>query len=364
MLFFLRIRKKNFKLKRLIMLISITAFALALSTGCGQTADTTSIENNGNTSVDTINTSAGLTSLEAEALACAEAKKVFDDAVLWRLAPIAERYSTNMRLDSEWQNNDRSSAWFVWYADPVGENWFMISIQGESIVDTDIGTRGSIMSMNSSWPRQSTAISMKDAASAATKQGANLDMTTWVEFTCDYPSSDFRRQPLWVFACLETLDTGGTLNYRMFVDAITGTVIGAINDRDERMTLPINIEKLQKTRTVNHEGDLRQFFSFIAEDDPIWAVRQLAYKASPNEETAQQWLANFQSLQSLTVVSIEQANLEQWTDVWESYKVVLDVTTSEPFEKYGWENGQNVRWVTLILQGSGAWKVASLAQSP
>jgi len=58
---------------------------------------------------------------------------------------------------------------------------------------------------------------------------------------------------------------------------------------------------------------------------------------------AQQWLANFQSLKSLTVVSVEQVNLEQWTEERESYKVILDVTTSEPLEKYGWENGQNIR---------------------
>jgi hypothetical protein len=79
---------------------------------------------------------------------------------------------------------------------------------------------------------------------------------------------------------------------------------------------------------------------------------------------AQQWLANFQSLKSLTVVSVEQVNLEQWTEERESYKVILDVTTSESLEKYGWENGRNIRWVTLIPQGGGPWKVSLLAQSP
>jgi hypothetical protein len=72
---------------------------------------------------------------------------------------------------------------------------------------------------------------------------------------------------------------------------------------------------------------------FHSKGDPIWAVRQLAYQASSSEAMAQQWLANFQSLKSLTVVSVEQVNLEQWTEEWESYKVILDVTTSEPFEK-------------------------------
>jgi hypothetical protein len=102
-----------------------------------------------------------------------QAKKVFDDAVLWRLAPVQDRYSTSITLDPDWQHNDRSAAWFVWYADPAGENWFMISISGKSIAKRDIGTRGSVISMDASWPRQSTAVSIKDAAAAAAKQGAN-----------------------------------------------------------------------------------------------------------------------------------------------------------------------------------------------
>jgi hypothetical protein len=355
MLMSLMIIKKKFKFGRLIALILITVIVMIIFTACGRKTDKT----------DTVPVLVGLTSIEAEELAWTEAKKVFGDAVLWRLAPIEEHDSTTMRLHSDWQHNDLSAAWFVWYADPVGENWFMVSIQGKSIANKDIGTRSfSTMSMDSNWPRQHTAISMKDAAAKAKEQGANLDAITWVEFTCDYKSSDFRLRPLWVFECSESLDTGGTLNYRVFVDAITGTVAGAINDRDERMTLPIDIQALQKPRTVNHENDLRQFFSYISKGNPIWAVRQLAYQASSSEAIAQQWLANFQSLKSLTVVSVEQVNLEQWTEEWESYKVTLDVTTSEPLEKYGWENGRNVLWVTLIPQGGGPWKVSSLAQSP
>ncbi len=306
----------------------------------------------------------GLTSTEASNLAWTQAKKTFGDAVLWRLAPVSDRYSTVIKLDSDWRNNDRAAAWFVWYADPIGENWLLITISGKSITHTDIGTRGSVMSMGADWPRQSAKYTMKDAAAAAAKQGANLSAVTWVEFTCDYQSSDYRRKPSWVFGISDTLANGGTLNYRIFVDAITGSVSGAINDRDETMKLPIDVQALQQTHAVNHQADLLQFFSFISKGDQITAVRQLAYQASPNETTAQQWLANFNSIKSLKIVSVEQVNLEQWTATWESYKVTLDITTSEKPEKYGWDNGRNIRWVTIIPQGAGAWKVAELAQNP
>lgn len=308
---------------------------------------------------------AGLTSIEAAELAWPVAKGNFGDAVLWRLAPVEERDSLTMQLASDWQDSDRSAAWFVWYADPVGENWMMFSIRGTAIANRDIGTRSfSQMSMGADWPRERPAVAMKDAAKAAAAQGAQLTALTWTEFTCDYAASDVRQRPVWVFTFSETLASGGTLNYRVFVDGIMGTVLLTLNDRDERMVLPIDREALQKPRTDNHEKDLRQFFGFISTRQPEWAVRQLASAASPNEATAQQWLSNFQSLSSLTVVSVEQTSLEQWTAEREFYKVTLDVKTSEPPEKYGWENGHNVRWVELIPQGGGAWKVSALSSSP
>ena len=167
-----------------------------------------------------------------------------------------------------------------------------------------------------------------------------------------------------MFSFSETLSSGGTLIYWFFVDGITGVVLRAVNDRNEDIVLPIDREALQKPHTENHEKDLRQFFDFISTKQPEWAVRQLASSASPNEAMAQMWLANFQSLSALTVVSVEQASLEQWTAERELYKVKLDVKTSEPQEKYGWDNGLNVRWVELIPQGGGSWKVASLAANP
>ncbi|MCX6086019.1 MAG: hypothetical protein NTX94_06250, partial [Caldiserica bacterium] len=308
--------------------------------------------------------SAGLTSVEAAELVWPEAKKNFGDAVLWRMAPVDEGNSLTMRLASDWQNSDHSAAWFIWYADPVGENWMMFSVQDKAIASRDIGTRSfSKMAMDAEWPRERPAVAMKDAAKAVAAQGAEFSALTWTEFTYEY-DSDSHKRPGWVFSFSETLSSGGTLIYWFFVDGITGVVLRAVNDRNEDMVLPIDREALLKPRTENHEKDLRQFFGFISTEQPEWAVRQLASSASPNEATAQMWLANFQSLSALTVVSVEQVSLDQWTAEHEFYKVKLNVKTSDPPEKYGWDNGVNLRWVELIPQGAGAWKVAALATNP
>ena len=337
--------------RRLIVLCLLLCAVCGTLAGCKGETDGTS-------------QSSGLTSVEAAELAWPDAKKNFGDAVLWRMAPVEERDSLTMRLASDWPDSDRSAAWFVWYADPVGENWMMFSIHGKAITSRDIGTRSfSKMAMGADWPRERPAVAMKDAAKTVAAQGANLSALTWTEFTYDHDSNGNQR-PGWVLSFSETLSSGGTLIYWFFVDGITGVVLRAVNDRNEDIVLPIDREALLKPRTENREKDLRQFFGFISTKQPEWAVRQLASSASPNEATAQMWLANFQSLSTLTVVTVEQASLEQWTAEREFYKVTLDVQTSESPEKYGWEKGRNVRWVELIPQGGGAWKVAALATNP
>lgn len=353
--------KKNKEVIGKLGVFFITAAMLTAMLGActPKTAD-------GDTSTTTaVPSSLGLTSLEAQKLAWSKAKGVFDDCVLFRMAPVESKDSTLIKLSADWQVSDRSDAWFAWYADSNSGDWYMVGIIGKSIDKTDIGTRSfSTEAFDSSLPKENTALSMKDAAAAAKAQGANMDAVTWVEYQCERFGSGAARLPLWVFTCSDTLDSGTTLNYTIYVNAATGKVEGAKNDRNEDMVLPIDVEDLQKPKTENHEADLRQFFSYISNGDPVWAVRQLEYSLSPDEATAQMWLANFQSLKSLAIVSIEQTNLEQWTDQWESYKVVVNITTDETPDKYGWENGENTRWISLVPQGAGEWKIASIATSP
>jgi hypothetical protein len=309
--------------------------------------------------------SVGLTSIEAAQLVWPKAKGNFNDAVLFRMAPIADKDSTELMLAGDWQKTGRSANWFIWYADPDGENWLMFATQGKKLIHTDIGTRDwSVMAMGADWPREKPAVAIEDAAAAATAQGANLATLTWVELACDYPASSFREHPYWVFSCSETTDSGFTLNYRIFVDAITSKVAGALNDRNEALTLPIDLADLENPRNENHQADLEDFFNLIIAKDWTFSVFQLSYNLAPDDASRQLWLANFRSFESLEVVSIEPANLVQWSSEWEIYQVVLKIKTSEPVEKYGWENGENTRWVTIIPQGAGDWKIEAISSSP
>jgi len=361
----------------LFITVLICVLCLNILTGCGTANSNQETSNSAKSTTNTSKSttassnpkptgkSVGLTSIEAAQLVWPKAEGNFGDAVLFRMAPIADKDSSTLMLAGDWQKTGRSANWFIWYADPDGEDWLMFTIKGKKLDKTDIGTREwSVMAMGADWPREKPAVSLEDAAAAAAKQGANLDALTWVELSCDYHASDYREHPYWVFACSEATDTGLFLNYRVFVDAITGKTAGALNDRDEKLELPIDLASLETTRKENHQADLQSFFNLIIKKDWTFSIFQLSYNLAPDDAARQMWLANFQSLDSLAVVSIEPANLVQWTEEREFYKVVLKIETSEPVEKYGWETGDNTRWVTIIPQGAGDWKIEAISSSP
>ncbi len=172
------------------------------------------------------------------------------------------------------------------------------------------------------------------------------------------------KKPGWELHFSEETGSVTPFSYVLYVDGITGEVLGALNDKSEPISLPIDREQLNKPRETSNEEDLRKFFSFISDGKYDLAVTVLSYNLCQSDEAVQMWRENFSSIKSLKVVSIEQCNLEQWTSTREYYKVTLDIQTDGPFEKYGWENGVNVRWVSIIPQGAGLWKVDAFATSP
>ncbi len=320
--------------------------------GCGDAGETTNVISN-------------LTSIEASSLAWQDAKNQFEQPVLWRMVPTSNKNSTQMELDDQWLTSDKSDGWFVWYADSQGENWMMYAIEGDEVTKKDIGTRefGKPV-INTELPKESVKVSMKDAANIAQQQGGDFDYLIWTEYSCDYDLGKYKGIPVWVFEFSEEIEEGITLNYRIFINAMTGEALGALNNLNDELDLPIDREALLQTRTQTHQEDLEKFLGYMVGDDAIWAIRQMSYRMVPNENAGQMWLENFQSIKKLEVTSIEQANLSLWTDDWECYKVSMMIDTDEDPSKYGWEDGENIRWFTLIPQGAGGWKIDAIATSP
>ncbi len=116
------------------------------------------------------------------------------------------------------------------------------------------------------------------------------------------------------------------------------------------------------------EDVMRSFFSAIGEHRPSDAVAMMAPTSIPDENTKQAWAVQFNAFQSLTIKSMSAAPESEWSDTKHTYKVVLEVqmkpeAENAPIPFYGYDNGENTRWVLLEKIGDD-WKIVGIVTGP
>ena len=77
----------------------------------------------------------------------------------------------------------------------------------------------------------------------------------------------------------------------------------------------------------------------------------------------------FNIFNSISVKSVEPSNVGDETEGQETYKVVLDAKIKPGSENaaipnYGWEKGENIRWVSLKKNSNGMWKILGIGTGP
>jgi hypothetical protein len=125
----------------------------------------------------------------------------------------------------------------------------------------------------------------------------------------------------------------------------------------------------ENTVPLPQEEDIvRNFFSLIEERKPSEAVSMMSSSITGNDSTKQAWAVQYNAIQSVKVLNIEPAMPEEWTGDKHTYKLTLEVkvnpdSANAPIPYYGWENGSNIRWVTIIKENN-LWKIQGLATGP
>lgn len=76
----------------------------------------------------------------------------------------------------------------------------------------------------------------------------------------------------------------------------------------------------------------------------------------------------YKAMKSVKVLKIEESSKADWTESWQQYMLTLDVvmdpsSANQPIPYYGFEKGENVRFVNLVKQ-NGAWKMEGLSTGP
>ena len=113
---------------------------------------------------------------------------------------------------------------------------------------------------------------------------------------------------------------------------------------------------------------IRTFFNLIAERRVSDAVSMMSESINKNDNQKQLWGVQLNAMKSVKIISIDSSLPEEWSTTRHTYKVTMNVTMDPnsannhiPF--YGYENGTNIRWVTLIKE-ENIWKIESIATGP
>lgn len=113
---------------------------------------------------------------------------------------------------------------------------------------------------------------------------------------------------------------------------------------------------------------IHTFFELINEQRVADAINMMAPDTVGDESQKQAWGVQFNAFRKMSAEKIEQSIPESWTDTNHSYKVTLEVqmkpeAAKAPIPNYGYDNGTNIRWVTLEKVGD-FWKINGIATGP
>lgn len=125
----------------------------------------------------------------------------------------------------------------------------------------------------------------------------------------------------------------------------------------------------QETAPLPQETDIiRTFFNLIEEKRISDAVMMMRDAITKNDNTKQAWGVQLNAMKSVKVIDVTPSMPEEWKVDEHTYKVTLDMamdpsSANAVMPYYGYDNGKNIRWVTLEKTGT-AWKIAGIATGP
>ena len=104
----------------------------------------------------------------------------------------------------------------------------------------------------------------------------------------------------------------------------------------------------------NRASLILNFFSQLSTGHLDTALRYLP------ETNREMWRPNLASIQALAISDIKVFDPNNWTANQQQYKVVVNVTPSGDGNTYCWENGDNIRYIT-IQNIDGQWKIVNIS---
>lgn len=161
------------------------------------------------------------------------------------------------------------------------------------------------------------------------------------------------------------LIAGGTLV------VVTSLLLVSNNNQPKDNVLPSEpSQRKEAVVPLPQETDIiNTFINLIDEGRPSDAVGMMSPEATMDEDNKQAWAVMFNAFESIKVVKLEPSMQSDWTEIIHTYKGTFDVQMKPeaanvmPIPNYGWDNGINIRWVSLEKVGQ-RWTVQGFSTGP
>lgn len=114
---------------------------------------------------------------------------------------------------------------------------------------------------------------------------------------------------------------------------------------------------------ATEEDIIRLFFTLINEQRIPEAVAMMSENMAPDDSTKQAWGVNFNTLESISLATVEPFSQADWTESKHLYKVTFTAKVKPGAPNYNWSESLDTRWIEITKMGD-KWQINSLATGP
>jgi len=127
--------------------------------------------------------------------------------------------------------------------------------------------------------------------------------------------------------------------------------------------VPSSSTSSQNVPLPSKEDAVRTFCNLIDEGKITQAVSMMDIK---DDEVRQSWGVYLNNFSSFKLMNIKKSGVDETGN---SFEADIDVKlkknlTDLPIPNYGWENGVNKRWISVVDTGRGLYKISEIATGP
>jgi len=122
-------------------------------------------------------------------------------------------------------------------------------------------------------------------------------------------------------------------------------------------TVPMKTEDNNSGQSLlsPEEELLTDFFGLINSDQIPDAIALMSDRAAPDDSAKQAWGVQFNAVRSVHVLDMEEVSQDTWKVTLEIY--VDESAADAPIPYYGWEDNPNIRFITVVKDENGVWKI-------